>query len=113
MLAGQPADDLDPAAGFAEGAFDEVGVSGSGPMLTGKPQVDGQRVAVSEQGPHRRGVGVAPALGERVDAVLGEFDRVQARLDVGGQVEDRLVVGFDVSLGILGHLGNNVAGAMN
>ena len=70
VLAGQPADHLDPAARLAEGAFDEVGVAHPGPVLARKPQVDGQRVAVVEQAAHRRRIRVAPACGERVRSWL-------------------------------------------
>jgi hypothetical protein len=49
VLAGQPADDLDPAPGLTEGAFDEVGVPHSGPVITRAPQVHRQRVTVIEQ----------------------------------------------------------------
>src|SRR5260370_13126712 len=37
-LAGEPADDLDPAAGLAEGALDEVGVPDPAVVLRGEPQ---------------------------------------------------------------------------
>ena len=48
-LAGEPADDLDPAAGLAEGALDEVGVPDALVVLGGEPQVGGQALAVGEQ----------------------------------------------------------------
>src|SRR5216683_6714294 len=45
-LAGQPADDLDPAAGFPEGPLDEVGVPGPVVVPGREPQVGGQSLAV-------------------------------------------------------------------
>src|SRR5438552_12835516 len=39
---GRPADDLDPSAGLAEGAFDEVGVPDTAVMLGREAQVAGQ-----------------------------------------------------------------------
>ncbi len=48
-LAGEPADDLDPAAGLTEGALDEVGVPDAVVVLGGEPQVGGQALAVGEQ----------------------------------------------------------------
>src|SRR3954462_10812376 len=45
-LAGEPADDLDAAAGFAEGSFDEVGVPDAVPVLAREPQVYGQRLLI-------------------------------------------------------------------
>src|SRR5512140_1662297 len=41
-LAGEPADDLDPAAGLAEGPFDEIGVPDPLVVLGGEPQVAGE-----------------------------------------------------------------------
>src|SRR5258707_13904208 len=49
-LAGEPADDLDPAAGLAEGSFDEVGGPGPIVVLGGGPQVGGQARPGGEQG---------------------------------------------------------------
>ena len=49
-LAGEPADDLDPAAGLAEGALDEVGVPDALVVLGGEAQVGGQAVPVGESG---------------------------------------------------------------
>ena len=77
VLAGQAADHLDPTAGLAEGAFDEVRVPHPGPVLTREPQVHRQRVAVDEQAPHRGRIGVAPTLFERVDPLLHVPDRVR------------------------------------
>ena len=113
VLAWQPADDLHPPARFPEGAFDEVGVPDAVAVLARESQVDGQRLAVSEQGSHRRRVRVAPALGERVDVLLGELRRVETRFDVVAQVEDRPVVGLHLGLAVFGHLGQDVSGAMD
>ena len=52
-LAGQPADDLDPAAGLSERSFDEVGVPDAVVMLGGEAQVGGQPLAVGGQALHR------------------------------------------------------------
>src|SRR4051812_41790440 len=41
-LAGKPADHLDPPAGLAEGALDEVGVADAGVVAGGEPQVGGE-----------------------------------------------------------------------
>ena len=49
-LAGQPADDLDPAAGLAERSLDEVGVPDPVMVLGGEPQVGGQALPVGESG---------------------------------------------------------------
>ena len=70
MLTGEATDHLDPAAGLAEGAFNEVGMPDALPVLAREPQVNRQRVAVGEQTAHRRRVGVAPALGERANASM-------------------------------------------
>jgi hypothetical protein len=48
-LAGQPPDDLDSAAGFAEGALDEVGVPYPVVVLGGEAQVGGQAFGVGGQ----------------------------------------------------------------
>ena len=113
MLTGQSADHFDPAAGLPEGAFDEVGVPDPHPVLPREPQVDRQRVALGEQTAHCCGVGVAPALGERIDAPLGDGHRVQPGRDGVGQVEDGPVVGLHVGLGVFGHLGHDVSSAVD
>src|SRR6476620_2406135 len=84
VLTGQTADHLHSPTSLAKGAFDEVRMAYLVPVLAWKAQVDGQRVAVSEQAAHRGGVAVTPAVGERVDPMLGEFHRVQTGLDVCG-----------------------------
>ncbi len=53
-LAGQPADDLHPPAGLAEGAFDEVGVPDPLMVLDGQTQIAGQLLSVREQALDRR-----------------------------------------------------------
>src|SRR5664280_3040906 len=89
VLAGQPADDLHPAAGLAKGPLDEVGVPDPIPVLPGEAQVDGEVVAAVEQAAHRRRIGVAPAAGEAVDPVLDVPDRGRPGLDGVGHLEDR------------------------
>ena len=84
MLAGQPTDHLDPTAGLTEGTFDEVRVPHPGPVLTREPQVHRQRVAVVKQAPHRRRIGVAPTLFERIDPLLHLPDRIETRLILSG-----------------------------
>src|SRR5664280_1924013 len=111
--AGQPADDLHPAAGLAKGPLDEVGVPDPIPVLPGEAQVDGEVVAAVEQAAHRRRIGVAPAAGEAVDPVLDVPDRVRPGLDGVGHLEDRPIVGLDLGLGVLGHFGQDVAGAVD
>src|SRR6266704_3573539 len=68
-LARQPADHLYPAAGFAEGAFDEVGVPDPAVVLCGEAQVAGELLAVGEQAANRRRVELAVLLGEAVDTL--------------------------------------------
>src|ERR1700684_2467222 len=53
---GRRAVDLAPAAGFAEGPFDEVGVPDPLVMLEREPQVAGQLLAIGEQAADRGGV---------------------------------------------------------
>jgi len=77
-------------------------------VLARKPQVDRQRLAVGEQAAHRRRVRVAPAGGERINPCLGLLDGVEAGLDAFGEVKDRPVVGFDLDLGVLGYLGQDM-----
>ena len=48
VLAGEPADDRNPAAGLSEGPLDEVGVPDPGPVFTGHLQVDREALAVGE-----------------------------------------------------------------
>ena len=75
-------------------------------MLARDPQVDRQRVALGEQAAHRRGVGVTPALSERVDTrLLGNGHRVQTGCDGVGQVRRcPIMSGLDVGLGVFGRL---------
>src|SRR5258707_6890030 len=56
-LAGEPADDLDPAAGLRRPSLDEVGVPDPVVVLGGEPQVGGQPFAVGGQAFHRPGGG--------------------------------------------------------
>ena len=91
-------------------AIDEVRVPHPGPVLTREPQVHRQRVAVVEQAPHRGRIGVAPTLVERVDPLLGYPTASGPGSIVLGHVEDRPVVGLDLRLGVLGHLGQHVSG---
>src|SRR5258707_15805520 len=51
-LAGEPADDLDPAAGLAERSLDEVGVPDAGGGVGGGPPGGGQPFAVGGQAFH-------------------------------------------------------------
>ena len=85
-LAGQPADDLDAAAGLAEGALDEVGVPDPVISARGEAQVDGQAVGSVSRALDRGGVGVAPAGGELVDALASTRSTARSgrRLDVPG-----------------------------
>src|SRR5660397_41965 len=53
VLAGQPADDLHPAAGLAKGPFDEVGVPDPIPVLPGEAQVDGCLLYTSDAAENR------------------------------------------------------------
>jgi hypothetical protein len=55
LLSGQPADHLDPAAGLAEGALDQVGVADALAVLAGEAQVDQERVEVVGDPPDRGG----------------------------------------------------------
>jgi hypothetical protein len=76
-LAGQPADDLDPAAGLTEGALDEFGVPDPLVVLEREPQAAGELLPVGEQAHDCRGVQLAVGLGERVDA--GSHGRAVAK----------------------------------
>jgi hypothetical protein len=69
-------------------------------------------LVASEQATHRRRVGVAPAGGERIDASLGLGHRLGPGRDILGQLEDRPIVGLDLLLGVFGHLGQHVSGAV-
>ena len=95
-FAGQPADHLHPAAGLAEGAFDEVGVPDPAVVLDRETQVAGQLFAIGEQALDRGRVGAGVLLGEGVDAPLHGGDQlrpgraVPAAMQVVG-VEDRPV----------------------
>jgi len=73
------------------------GLGGRGNIIT--------HVSNSSTGAHRGGVGVAPAGGERIDATLGQLNRVEPGFDVLGQVEDRPIVGLDFGSRVFGHLG--------
>jgi hypothetical protein len=99
--------------GLAKGPPDEVGVPDPTPVLPGEAQVDGEAVAAVEQTAHRRRIGVAPAAGEAVDPVLDVPDRVRPGLDGVGHLEDRPIVGLDPGLGVPGHSGQDVAGALD
>src|SRR5207248_10595943 len=103
----------DAAAGLAEGAFDEVGVPDTVPVLAGEPQVGGQRLLVLLQTAHRgRERGVVGG-GEGLDTLLHNSFGLLARFDVGGDVEDRPVGGLDFGLGAGGYFREKVAASMN
>jgi hypothetical protein len=55
----------------------------------------------------------SPGGGRGVDTGLDERDRIRAGLDGLGHIEDRPVIGLDISLGVLGDLGQDVPGPMN
>jgi hypothetical protein len=107
LLAGQPADDLDPAAGFPEGPLDQVGMPDALTVLRREQQVDHERVEVVGHAGGRGGVQRLP-LGD-------EAGRPPAGLSDGGLalgldlVEDRPVVPLDLALGVGGDLGDEVA----
>src|SRR5262249_54903828 len=89
-LAGEPADDLDPSAGLAEGPLDEVGVPDTVVVPGGEPQVGGQAFAVGEQALDRGRVQAAVLVRERVDPGVDDFHQLWAGW--GGEVfgvEDR------------------------
>jgi hypothetical protein len=81
-FAGQAADDLDPAARFAEGPLDQVGVVNAPPVFSRKPQMRGQMGQLVERGVDRARVTVGPALGELVSAAAGLIHRGSVRLGV-------------------------------
>src|SRR5439155_22816593 len=101
-FAGEPADDLDPAAGLAEGAL-EVGVPDPLVVLDREPQVAGELLAVGEQALDGRWVERAVGLGEGVDAGLHRGDELVPGPGTSGDegigVEDRPVGGPDLVLG--------------
>ena len=107
LLTGQAADDLDPAAGLAEGALDQVGVADALAVLGREQQVDQQRVEVVGDAGDRSGVQRCP-LG---DEPLGSpADLGDGGLALGlDLVEDRPVVPLDLALGVGGDLGDEVA----
>jgi hypothetical protein len=115
-FAGQSADDLDAAAGLAEGAFDEVGVPDAAVVLDREPQVAGQLRPVGEQTLHRGRVGASVLLGEGVDAPLHGGDQIRSGRHPGGDqrvgVEDRPVGVAHLALRLGGQLGNVVAAAV-
>jgi hypothetical protein len=55
LLSGQPADHLDPAAGLAEGALDQVGVADALAVLAGEAQVDRSASRLSATRPTAEG----------------------------------------------------------
>ena len=115
-LAGESADDLDAAAGLAEGALDEVGVAHALVVLDREAQVGGQALPVGQQALDRRRIAAAPDLGKGVDAPLHPLDEVLAGLDVLAQlaeVEDLPVGGLHLGLVAGADLGQHVAGAMD
>jgi hypothetical protein len=72
-LAGQPADDLDPAAGLAEGSLDEVGMPDALVVAGREPQIGGQALPVGEQDLGRGRVDRLVAGGELTDAGIDEL----------------------------------------
>ena len=64
MLAGQPADHLDPASALAESALKQVAVADTLAVLDREVKVSGERTQVREQAVNRLGVAVAVRLGE-------------------------------------------------
>ncbi len=113
-LARQPADHLYPAAGFAEGAFDEVGVPDPAVVLCGEAQVAGELLAVGEQAANRRRVELAVLLGEAVDTRLDDVNEplpgLESACDEVVGVEQRPVGVLHLVLGAGGHLGKHIAG---
>jgi len=115
-FAGEPADDLDPPAGFAEGALDEVGVPDPLVVLDREAQVAGELLAVGEQALDGRWVERAVGFGEGVDAGLHRGDEFLPGTGTGGDegigVEDRPVSGPDLVLSGGGDFGEDVAAAV-
>ena len=70
-LAGEPADDLYPTAGLAEGALDEVGVADAGMVLGREAQVGNEVLEVVLEAVDGRRVELAPLRGERPGPVAG------------------------------------------
>jgi hypothetical protein len=108
--------DLDPAAGFAEGALDEVGVPDPLVMFEREPQVAGELLAVGEQAADRGRVDLAVLLGERVDAGLHgghqPLPGFHPGRGEGGGVEDRPVGAADLLLGAGRDLRQEIAAAV-
>src|SRR5450755_3355537 len=113
----EPADDLDAAAGFAEGALDEVGVPDPLVMLGGEPQVAGQLLAVRQQAADRGRVELAVFLGECFDAGLHRGDEPLPGFHPGGGegggVEDLPVGAADLLLRLRGDFRQEVAASVD
>jgi len=92
MLAGEPADDLDPSTGLTEGALDEVRVADPVPIL-GRPQVHGERCQVVGDAGDRRGVAGLPLGGELGGLLVGDGDGLVTGLGVA-DIEDGPKVGL-------------------
>ena len=112
-LAGEPADELGPAAGLAEGPLDLVRVPGPRPVVARKPQVGGQRGAVVFQAPHRGGEPLVISVYELVDPLLYVVDSLLPRCDLVGYVEQLPVCDLDLLLGVLRHLRQHVPSSMD
>src|SRR5262245_44440634 len=113
-LAGQPADDLDPAAGLAEGSLDEVGMPDALVVVRREPQVGGQALLVGEQDLGRGWVDRLVAGGEFTDAGIDEFH--QPGPGRGGEVfgvEDLPVGVLDLGLHPGRDLGQQVPASMD
>src|SRR5215475_7184734 len=112
-LAGQPADDLDAAAGLAEGSLDEVGMPDALVVVRREPQVGGQALPVCEQDLGRGWVDCLVKDGESTDAGIDEFH--QPGPGRGGEVfgvEDLPVGVLDLGLHPGWDLGQQVPASM-
>src|SRR5215468_9351732 len=112
-LAGQPADDLDAAAGLAEGSLDEVGMPDALVVVRREPQVGGQALPVCEQDLGRGWVDRLVAGGEFTDAGIDEFHQLGPGR--GGEVfgvEDLPVGVLDLGLHPGRDLGQQVPASM-
>ncbi len=111
-FAGEPADDLHPPAGLAEGAFDEVGVPDAAMVLSREPPVGEEVLEVVLEAVDRCRVELAPLRRECLRPAAGHGLRRGPGIGVE-VVEDLPELGLDGGLGVGGRLGEDVAGSVD
>lgn len=111
-LAGEPPDDLGPAAGLPEGPLEQVGVADALPVLAGEAQMRGELAQRRGEACDRSRLGALVPGGECLGPVGDLIDRgLPGRLvDV---IEDGPVRSLDLGLRGDWDLGEHVAGTMD